>query len=111
MELLVAIAIVVITSATMWYCIAGYAVLGPYARQQGWAPGPIGDWRSGATGWVLWMSLAIMLGDSLTSLSLLLLTSLQRHVHAMRYGLLSAICSTACLLRASALLTADCMRW
>lgn len=71
---------------------AGYAFLGPYARQQGWAPGPIGDWRTGATGWVLWVSLAIMLGDSITSLSLLLLTSLQRHVHAMRYSLLQPLC-------------------
>ena len=36
------------------------------------APGEIADWQEGAAGWVLWISLAIMLGDSLTSLSLLL---------------------------------------
>ena len=59
-------------------------MLGPFARHKGWAPGPIGDWKSGATGWVLWISLAIMLGDSLTSLSLLLITSLQRHLTAIR---------------------------
>ena len=64
--------------------LAGYGILGPFARGQGWAPGPIGDWKSGATGWILWVSLAIMLGDSLTSLSLLLITSLRRHVTAMR---------------------------
>lgn len=29
----------------------GFGVLGPYARSQGWAPGPIGSWRTGATGW------------------------------------------------------------
>ena len=45
------------------------------AKSQGWAPGPIGDWRTGATGWILWVSLAIMLGDSLTSLSLLIISS------------------------------------
>ena len=54
---------------------AGYAILGPYARAQGWAPGEIMDWKNGATGWILWVSLAIMLGDSLTSLSLLVITS------------------------------------
>ena len=59
-------------------------MLGPFARHRGWAPGPIGDWKTGATGWVLWVSLAIMLGDSLTSLSLLLVTSLQRHITAIR---------------------------
>ncbi len=64
--------------------LAGYGLLGPFARYKGWAPGPIGDWKTGATGWVLWVSLAIMLGDSLTSLSLLLFTSLKRHIAAIR---------------------------
>ena len=54
---------------------AGYGILGPYARGQGWAPGPIMDWKDGATGWILWISLAIMLGDSLTSLSILIINS------------------------------------
>lgn len=63
---------------------AGYGMLGPFAKHKGWAPGPIGDWKSGATGWVLWISLAIMLGDSLTSLSLLLITSLKRNIVAIR---------------------------
>ncbi|EIE19928.1 OPT superfamily oligopeptide transporter [Coccomyxa subellipsoidea C-169] len=55
--------------------VLGYGILGPYARAQGWAPGEIMDWKNGATGWILWVSLAIMLGDSLTSLSLLVITS------------------------------------
>ena len=50
-------------------------MLGPYARAQGWAPGPINDWQTGAVGWVLWVSLAIMLGDSVTSLALLTVSS------------------------------------
>ena len=57
--------------------IAGYGVLGPLARRKGWAPGPIGDWETGATGWILWISLSIMLADSLTSLSLLLVSTLR----------------------------------
>ena len=50
--------------------------MGPYARAQGWAPGPISDWETGAAGWVLWVSLAIMLGDSVTSLTLLSVSSI-----------------------------------
>ncbi|KAK9800344.1 hypothetical protein WJX73_006522 [Symbiochloris irregularis] len=49
----------------------GWAVLGPIAKGRGWAPGPIMDWHSGAAGWILWVSLAIMLGDSLSSLGML----------------------------------------
>lgn len=66
---------------------AGYGVLGPFARRKGWAPGPIGDWKDGATGWILWVSLAIMLGDSMTSLALLGATSLQRQLHRRRYAI------------------------
>ena len=48
----------------------GYALLGPMARHKGWAPGAISNLETGAAGWVLWVSLAIMLGDSVTSLGL-----------------------------------------
>lgn len=58
--------------------LAGYGILGPVARARGWAPGPITDWQTGAAGWVLWVSLAIMLGDSVTSLSWLMVTSLHK---------------------------------
>ena len=54
---------------------AGYGILGPLARAKGWAPGAIGDWQTGATGWILWVSLSIMLADSLTSLALLCISS------------------------------------
>jgi len=30
--------------------IVGWGILGPVARHQGWAPGAIGDWKSGAKG-------------------------------------------------------------
>lgn len=63
---------------------AGYGMLGPFAKAQGWAPGPVKDWKTGGAGWVLWVSLAIMLGDSLTSLSLLVLASVQKQLHRHR---------------------------
>ena len=53
----------------------GYGILGPLARAKGWAPGEIGDWQTGATGWILWVSLSIMLADSLTSLALLCISA------------------------------------
>ena len=55
-----------------------WGVLGPYAQHKGWAPGPVMDWRTGAAGWILWVSLAIMLGDSLTSLGVLAVSTTRR---------------------------------
>lgn len=55
--------------------------MGPMARRRGWAPGHVMDWKEGAAGWVLWVSLAIMLGDSLSSLALL---SGSTSYHALR---------------------------
>ncbi len=44
-----------------------WGLLGPMARSNGWASGPITSWRTGAQGWVLWLSIALMLGESLSS--------------------------------------------
>lgn len=79
---------------------AGYGILGPFARRKGWAPGSIGDWKSGATGWILWVSLAIMLGDSLTSLALLLGQSALQELRKRRWAQWPAgvpyICGRVC---------------
>jgi len=53
--------------------ILGWAILSPLAKYQGWAPGPIDDWETGSKGWIVWVSLAIMLADSLVSLGWLIL--------------------------------------
>lgn len=49
--------------------ILGWAVLSPLAKHKGWAPGPIDDWDAGSKGWIIWVSLAIMLADSIVSLA------------------------------------------
>ena len=36
---------------------------------RGWAPGPVGDWEKGSKGWIVWISLAIMLADSIINLA------------------------------------------
>ncbi|KAI0058594.1 OPT superfamily oligopeptide transporter [Artomyces pyxidatus] len=46
----------------------GWGVLSPISKHYGWAPGPVGDMTTGARGWILWTSLAIMSSDSLVAL-------------------------------------------
>ncbi|KAK6342563.1 hypothetical protein TWF718_007965 [Orbilia javanica] len=59
------------TLAMLFGAIIGWGVLSPLAKKQGWAPGIVNDWKSGSRGWIVWISLAIMLADSVVSLSLL----------------------------------------
>ena len=56
--------------------IIGWAFLSPLAKNRGWAPGPTDDWTSGSKGWIVWVSLAIMLADSIINLGWLILHSL-----------------------------------
>ena len=48
--------------------LVGWGILSPLSKHMGWAPGPVGDMTTGARGWILWVSLAIMCADSLVSL-------------------------------------------
>jgi OPT family oligopeptide transporter len=48
--------------------IVGWGILSPLAKNKGWAPGPVDDWETGSKGWIVWISLAIMLADSVISL-------------------------------------------
>lgn len=48
--------------------LIGWGILSPLSKDSGWAPGPVGDMSTGARGWILWISLAIMCADSLVSL-------------------------------------------
>lgn len=53
--------------------VIGWGVLSPLAKDQGWAPGSVDDWEKGSKGWIVWISLAIMLADSIVSLGWLVL--------------------------------------
>ncbi|KAK6503646.1 hypothetical protein TWF481_008652 [Arthrobotrys musiformis] len=59
------------TLAMLFGAIIGWGILSPLAKKQGWAPGIVNDWKSGSRGWIVWISLAIMLADSVVSLSIL----------------------------------------
>lgn len=49
--------------------LLGWGILAPLAKVKGWAPGAIGDWKTGGRGWILWVSLGIMLADCLVGLT------------------------------------------
>ncbi|KAJ2907123.1 oligonucleotide transporter (OPT oligopeptide transporter) [Zalerion maritima] len=48
--------------------VVGWGILSPLAKMKGWAPGEVKDWEDGSKGWIVWVSLAIMLADSVVSL-------------------------------------------
>lgn len=52
--------------------ILGWGILSPLAKAKDWAPGPVEDWNTGSKGWIVWVSLAVMLSDSLVSLGWLI---------------------------------------
>lgn len=54
-------------SYMMFGAVLGWGVLAPLAKYLGWAPGPIDDWVSGGQGWILWLSLSVMIADSIVS--------------------------------------------
>ena len=64
--------------------LLGWAVLSPLAKHQGWASGDVSDWNSGSKGWIVWVSLAIMLADAIVSLGWLILRPLI--FYGRRYG-------------------------
>jgi OPT family oligopeptide transporter len=49
-------------------CVIGWGILSPLAYYSGWAPGPINDWKTGSKGWILWISLGVMISESIVSL-------------------------------------------
>lgn len=54
----------------------GWAILGPVVKAKGWAPGPIKDVQTGAAGWLMWLGLALLLGDCFSELALLVANTL-----------------------------------
>lgn len=50
--------------------IVGWGILSPLAKNEEWAPGPVADWKTGSRGWILWISLAVMISESVVSLGI-----------------------------------------
>ena len=53
--------------------VIGWGLLSPLAKSKGWAPGKVDSWEEGSKGWIVWISLAIMLADSVINLGWLVL--------------------------------------
>jgi OPT family oligopeptide transporter len=56
--------------------VLGWVILSPLAKKNNWAPGPVGSWEDGSKGWILWISLAIMLADAVVNLGWLILKAI-----------------------------------
>jgi OPT family oligopeptide transporter len=68
--------------------VLGWGILAPIAQAKGWAPGDIGDWKTGGRGWILWVSLGGMLADCVVGLGVVAINAVigfRRH----RYEFLS----------------------
>ncbi|KAH8816302.1 oligopeptide transporter-like protein [Xylogone sp. PMI_703] len=68
--------------------IVGWGILSPLAKSKGWAPGDISDWETGSKGWIVWISLAIMLADSVISLGHTAIRPLLNHGTGPTRGIL-----------------------
>ena len=66
------------TAHMLFGAIVGWAILSPLAKSKDWASGPVDDWEDGSKGWIVWISLAIMLADALVSLGWLVTQPLLR---------------------------------
>lgn len=64
--------------------VLGWGILSPLAKARGWAPGPVDSWEDGSKAWIVWVSLAIMLADSIVSLGWLVLKPLVARAPALR---------------------------
>lgn len=67
--------------------IIGWGILSPLAKYKGWAPGPVDDWENGSKGWIVWISLAIMLADSIINLGWLVLRPIVHHAPDVYWAL------------------------
>jgi uncharacterized oligopeptide transporter (OPT) family protein len=45
--------------------VLGWGILSPIAKHYGWAPGPATDMETGVRGWLIWISIAFLLGDAM----------------------------------------------
>ena len=64
------------TTHMLFGAIIGWGLLSPLAKKNGWAAGDVDDWEHGSKGWIVWVSLAIMLADSVVNMGWLVLRPL-----------------------------------
>jgi hypothetical protein len=63
--------------------IVGWAILSPYAKTRGYAPGPTDDWETGSRGWIIWISLSALIADAVVKIGWICLEAV--HNNGARY--------------------------
>ncbi|OBT64484.1 hypothetical protein VE03_05370 [Pseudogymnoascus sp. 23342-1-I1] len=48
--------------------VVSWGILSPYAKSKGWAPGDVDDWETGSRGWLIWISLACLMADTIVKM-------------------------------------------
>ena len=71
--------------------IVGWGILSPLAKNKGWAPGDVGSWDDGSRGWIVWVSRAALLVDSVVKLAWFLIRPLWRNATRSRFAYARAI--------------------
>ncbi|CAO3597280.1 unnamed protein product [Absidia cylindrospora] len=61
-------------------CVVGWGILSPLAYYAGWAKGSVDDWKTGSKGWILWISLGIMISESVLSLAIVTMRTIAKSV-------------------------------
>ena len=81
-----------VACSILFGAVLGWGILSPIAKNYGWAPGPANDMENGVRGWLIWISIAFLLGDAmvralcgLTSITLGLYSSIRSQRRAGAY--------------------------
>ncbi|KAI1313838.1 hypothetical protein EDD11_002470 [Mortierella claussenii] len=67
------------TASMLLGCVVGWGILSPLATLNKWVTGPVSSSTSGARGWILWISLGVMIAESVVSLFGVVALSLVAH--------------------------------
>ncbi|KAF9993380.1 hypothetical protein BGZ79_001958 [Entomortierella chlamydospora] len=67
------------TAAMLLGCVVGWGILSPIATLNEWVTGPVSSSTDGARGWILWISLGVMIAESIVSLLGVVILSLIVH--------------------------------
>ncbi|KAG0093494.1 hypothetical protein BGZ93_007562 [Podila epicladia] len=67
------------TASMLLGCIVGWGILSPIVTNKKWVTGPVSSSSSGARGWILWVSLGVMIAEAVVSLLGVIVLSLIAH--------------------------------
>ncbi|KAF9090911.1 hypothetical protein BGX29_011223 [Mortierella sp. GBA35] len=67
------------TASMLLGCVVGWGILSPLATLNKWVTGPVSNSTTGARGWILWISLGVMIAESIVSLLGVVVLSLIAH--------------------------------